>query len=604
MPLSPISITSTDQGRGFMETINPALIERVWQAGRAAADAGHGRRQAVLEQEAAEIGISLPTLYRYLKSFSIPKERKQRTDAGTSCLSVDEARAISGYLMESRRANGKQLASIENAVEVLRSNGEITAARIDPDTGEMSLLSASTVSRALKAYGVHPEQLSQPSPKVRLRSEHPNHVWQIDPSLCVLYYLPKEQGLQVMSEKAFYKNKPANFAKIERERVWRYVITDHASGVIFVHYVLGAESGKNLVEAFIHATQKRHDQDPFHGLPRMVMVDPGSANTGAVFTNLCRSLGITVQVNQPGQPWAKGQVEKANDIVECDFEHRLRYMERPPRTVDEINNCAWAWMRYYNVTKVHSRTQETRYSSWLRIRPDQLQLAPSVQVMRELAIMRPETRVVSPHLTIQFKGHLFSVADVPDVMVGVKLQVTRNPWRDDDSAQVMFTNAEGREVVQVLEAEQVGEFGFPESAVAIGDYQRHKDTVADTERKGVERLLMDAPTDEAAQQARKEKRVAFSGRIDPMKPVTDTRLPGYLQKAGVPSTVTSPIVEIKPLTHVEAGKQLAQRLASGWRPEHFTWLKQQYPDGVPQEALPEVEQRLARGAGPLKLIAQ
>lgn len=562
--------------------INPALIERVWQAGRAAQAAGHGRRQDVLQQAAADMGISLPTLYRYLKQYSLPNGRKRRIDAGSSELSIDDARAISGYLMESTRANGKRLASIDNALEVLRSNGVITTS-----------LGASAVSRALKVYGVHPDQLNQPSPKVRLRSEHPNHVWQIDPSLCVLYYLPKE-GLQVMSEKEFYKNKPANFARVERERVWRYVITDHASGVIYVHYVSGAESGKNLVEAFISATQKRHDQDPFHGIPRMVMVDPGSANTGAVFNNLCRALGVHVQVNRPGQPWAKGQVEKANDIVERDFEHRLRYMPKPPATVADINNIAWDWMRCYNMTRVLERTDETRYSSWLRIRPDQLQLAPPAAVMRELAVMRPESRLVSPHLTVQFKGKSYGVADVPGVMVGSKLMITRNPWRGDDSAQVLYTNADGREVVQLLEAEKIGEFGFPESAVAIGEYHGHRDTPADTERKAVERRLMNVDTDQAAEQARKSGRTPFAGRIDPMKPITDTPLPDYIKKPGMASTVASPVVEIKPLTHVEAGKRLSAMLGDQWLgAEHYAWLCNQYPDGVPEESLDGIARDLS-----------
>src|SRR5690606_12990826 len=152
---------------------------------------------------------------------------------------------------------------------------------VDLDTGEFTPLCTESIGRALRRYGVHPDQLSQPTPKSHLRSEHPNHVWQIDPSLCVLYYLPTQAGecLQVMDEAKFYKNKPANFRRIEKERVWRYVITDHTSGVIYVQYVLGAESGRNLVDAFIGAAQKRGPADPFHGIPRAVMVDPGSANT-------------------------------------------------------------------------------------------------------------------------------------------------------------------------------------------------------------------------------------------------------------------------------------------------------------------------------------
>src|SRR5690625_6836752 len=94
--------------------------------------------------------------------------------------------------MESCRANGKRLASIENALEVLRSNNMVRAERVDISTGEVLPLSVSAVSRGLTRHGLHPDQLNQPSPKVQMSSRHPNHVWQIDPSLCVLYYLPKK----------------------------------------------------------------------------------------------------------------------------------------------------------------------------------------------------------------------------------------------------------------------------------------------------------------------------------------------------------------------------------------------------------------------------
>ena len=52
-----------------------------------------------------------------------------------------------------------------------------------------------------------------------LQSLHPNHVWLIDASLCVLYYLQaegKRSGLQVMDADKFYKNKPKALERIER----------------------------------------------------------------------------------------------------------------------------------------------------------------------------------------------------------------------------------------------------------------------------------------------------------------------------------------------------------------------------------------------------
>jgi len=121
----------------------------------------------------------------------------------------------------------------------LRANGEIRAEFIDPATGELRPLSDSAISRALKAYALHPEQLLRPSAHTELKSLHPNHVWQIDASLCVLYYLDarnaRETGLQVMDADKFYKNKPAALKRVEADRVWSYEVTDHYSGAIFAN---------------------------------------------------------------------------------------------------------------------------------------------------------------------------------------------------------------------------------------------------------------------------------------------------------------------------------------------------------------------------------
>ena len=587
--------------------VNQLLIESLLAVARDAEAAGHGNKTAIYQRAAKQMGISVATLHRKLGEIAMKKARKKRVDYGCSVLSADEARIISGYMIESQRNQGKRLASLERTVEILRSNNEIEAGKVDETTGEFLPLSVDAIRRALYRYRVHPEQLMRPTPKCSLASEHPNHVWQIDPSLCVLYYLPAKTGeaLQVMSEKEFYKNKPGNIRRIEKERVWRYVITDHASGWIYVHYVLGAESGKNLVEAFIGATQKRNAADPVHGIPRMVMVDPGSANTGAVFRNLCRALNVTLQVNMPGQPWAKGQVEKANDIIERDFEHRLRFMQHTPTSLEEINECAWRWMTWFNSTQIHSRTKATRYAVWAKIRADQLIVAPSVEVMRMLANNKPESRKVTPQLEISFEGKKYSIASVAHLSVGDSVLVTRNPWRPEDTAQVIYTDEEGREVIHVIEAITLDEFGFNTSAAMIGsEFKAQRDGAIDTHRKEVERLVMTAKNDEQAKQARKDKQKPYAGRIDPMKPIDNTALVDYLPKRGTASDVVAPILEGITLNHVAAGKKVSDRIGNSWVPrEHMKWLKQRYPDGVPEDDIPSIcEQLEQQKAEPLRLI--
>lgn len=585
--------------------MNPALIEALQQVARAAECAPHGSKKAVYQQAANRLGMSLATLHRKLKEVSMPlKTRKRRSDAGNTNLTRDHALLLSAYLQESQRANGKRLASIETALEVLRANDQMFAKYIDESTGELKELSLSAVNRALKKYRLHPDQLALPTPKTNLASLHPNHVWQLDASLCVVYYLAKKDGLQIMEEAEFNNNKPKNLARIEQERVWRYVITDHTSGWVYVHYVPGAETGKNVADTFIAATQKRGQEDPAHGLPRMVMVDPGSANIGAIFRNLCNALGVILQVNKVRRPWAKGSVEKGNDLVEREFEGLLGAMKNPPKTIEELNPVAWQWMRYFNSKKIHSRHGQTRYAMWARITEEQLIIAPSADVMRELCYSAEQTRTVSPMLEIEFNKNTYSVNDIPGVEVDEKVRVTRNPWRDDNSIQVL-RDVDGKTVIHVLEPLTKNQFGFTENSAVIGEqYRAQPDSQIDTNRKAVERLAMCADTDEQAEKNRRRKATPFGGAIDTMKHITDTPLPQYITKRGTASDIASPIVELPKLSPVAIAKKIAVQIGVDWKgAEHFAWLKQRYPDGASEDQVDAIITQLRSAfASPLRVI--
>lgn len=570
----------------------PVLINRLVKVAELAAAAPHGSREAVYAAACAELGMNRSTLLRKLKEVSVSTPRKRRSDTGQVALSHAEAMKVSAVLMESTRKNGKRLMSVEQAILILRSNGEIGAERTDAH-GEVTKLSVSAISRALRIHKLHPDQLLAPEPVTRMASKHPNHVWQIDASLCVLYYMPKEatrkgSGLQVMAHDVFYKNKPANVKRIENDTVWRYVITDHASGWVYVEYVTGGETGQNLSEVFINAMQKRAN-DPAHGVPTMAMLDPGSANTGAVFKNLCKALSVEVQINTPGRPRAKGQVEQAQNLVERSFESGLKFIN--VESLVDLNAKSLKWMMWFNGTAVHSRHGMTRYAAWMKIAADQLRFAPPVALCRELAVTAPETRTVSPTLAVSFKGREYDVSGLPGVLVGEKLLVCRNPWRDD-AAQIVTADAEGRELFYVAELIQRGEFGFATDAVVIGEsYRRHADTPAQTNAKAVELLLTGADTLEAAKAARKVKQLAFGGKLDPYKPQADVKAPAYLPRQGIASTVASPRIEEKPWSHTKVSMELVRR-GLVMTPELNRAIAGWYPDGVPEAELDALQARL------------
>ncbi|GFM85386.1 integrase [Pseudomonas cichorii] len=575
--------------------MTPIQTQQLVQIAQRAASAPHGQRTLIYKDGAVEMGVSLQTLQRKLKEVSVNiKPRKRRNDAGNSALPVAEARLISAMLLESIRANNKQLSTIERAVERLRSNNMILAGRVDEVTGEFKPLSCGAITRALRTYKLHPEQLLQDAPAVSLASKHPNHVWQIDASISTQFYLA-DDGARAMSQSEFYEGKPGNLKKIERQRLWRYVITDHTSGTLYLEYVLGAESAENLCTVLINAMQKRHAADPFHGVPWMLMTDPGAAMTSGIFRNLCRAMSIELVINQVGNARAKGQVEQAHNIVEREFESALKLQSA--ESLAQINGWAGQWMRYYNATSIHTRTQRTRFGVWQLITADQLRLAPAVEVCRELAVSTPETRKVTNLLRVNFRGTQFDVSTVPGVMVGEQLLITRNCWRDKDTAIAVLVGDDGREHYHVIDRIGVDQFGFAETSATIGEqHKHHAETPAQQSRKVLEQIATGTNSEAEAEAARKAKAVPFGGQIDPHKHVTDTLLPSYMPRRGTSMNVNAPSIELAPLTHVEAAKQLRSRLGTTWSGESFAWLQRKFPEGVPQDQLNAIEAELSAPA--------
>ena len=589
--------------------MNPALTEQLAAVAAHAATLGHGSKAEYLQTRAEEMGMSLQTLYRKLKTVVVMPPRKRRVDAGSTELSLADAQLISATVMEAMRRNGKRLMTVAQAAQILRANGKIDACRIDEATGEVIPLSESTLTRALREYKLHPDQLLQPAPVSRMRSEHPNHCWQIDPSLCVLYYLPRQgddTGLRMMRQEEFYKNKPRNVVKIENDRVWRYTGTDHTSGAVMARYYFGGETSANLCDFFIYMMSTKADvhKDPLRGVPRMVMLDPGSANTSAAFKNLCKALDVHVQINKPGNPRAKGQVEKGNDIVETAFESGLRFIAVVD--IDKLNALAERWMRYYNGTQIHSRHGMTRYQAWNRIKAEQLVLPPPAEYCRELALSAAKEAKVTPDLEIRFGGGYYSVKEIKGVLVGQKLLVAKNPW-EVNGVRVATYDSEGNEIWQAVAQVDFDEMGFRADAALIGaEYKAPAETIAQQQAKALNKLAMQADTLAEADAKRKGKALPFGGEIDPYKHLEDTlaaRNTLYIERSGQQMDYNKMEVAEQVLSKVEVAKLLKPRIeaAGGNWPEAVKTLQRLYPTGVVAGELEAVFERL-KTSGSLKLV--
>lgn len=561
--------------------------------------APHGAKRRIAESLAEQMGCSVQTAYRRLSvALAAVKPRKRRADAGKFALTREEACRIAALVEETRRLTGTGALPVEDAVDILRANGKIDAARVDESTGEVLFLSTSAICRAIRQYGLHRDQLAAPTPAARLSSPHPNYLWQSDASISRQFYLA-DSGTEVMTQREFYRGKPQNFQRISDRRLWRYVTTDHASGCIEIFYVLGAESSANLISALIHTMTQRPD-GTMHGIPKYLMLDPGSAVTAGTTANFLAATGIEAIINEVGNARAKGQVENAHYIVETHFEAALK-LRAPVTSLAEVNQLAQQWARAYNATRVHTRTGMTRRDGWLRIARDELLLAPSVDVLRQLATTSPKACTVRDGL-VRFKGQVYDVRGVPGLINGQKVGVVANALDHDGSVRVLMAGETDSKPVHYI-APRVGQndWGFLSTAAQVGvEYKSLPETPADAARKELDRVAMDVQTDAEAAAARKAKRLAFGGTIDPMKHLRDVAIAPALPRAGTASQVEPALIaaqrieptpvraEIAALNHVEAAmrlKPLVERAGQAWTADMYARTVQRWPEGVPVDAI-------------------
>lgn len=558
------------------------LAERIQQAPR-------GQRGALVEEAVAFLGWSKNRVYEGLRKAGWVSGRKRRADRGKRKLSDEEARLVAGMVHESRRTNGKKMLPMKVALEIAKESGKIL-----PDVSTASL------SRAMRDASVHPTQLARPTPHITMRSLHPNHVWQFDVSVCVLYYLD-QGGLSVMDEKRFYKNKPENLKRVAKQRVLRYLVTDHCSGAFFLRYYLAPGETQEvlfdfLVEAF---TGVDDPKNPFRGVPFWLIWDAGSANQASLVRNFLDRLEIKHQAHTPGNPRAKGQVETMHNVIERAFESRLFMMH--VRNIDHLNELAREWMVWFNSTQAHSRHGFTRYGMWQTIREDQLRLCPPRELCQELLRTEPEKRQVGGNLTVRYaiKGYgsaEYSIRHIPGVRVGDTIEVCVNPYRAPN-IYVLDEDEQGNEVRWECEPIALDGAGFPLDAPVFGEeYKAQPATPTDTARTRIAKEAYGVETNAKVDQARKRKQPAFLGKVEPFADVQAQPLPSFMRRRGTELEVPGQFqVELRPLSHVEAFKRLTTLAERALQADENRALRDLFPDGIPEEALAPLAEQLRSG---------
>lgn len=567
------------------------------------ADPCNGDRGRIVARLAETLNRSLNTTYQYLKKYGgWESGKKPRKGKGETCVPEALCRKIAGLVICGDRANGKRPMCIKDAVKRWEANGEGIA---DPETGEVTMPSVETISRAMRRYGCHPDQLRVASPSVRMRTEYPNRLWQADASVCVLYRIRGTGNIGLMKEESYNEKKPENLIKIRNTRIVRYIVVDHCSGNFYLRYEQAAgEDAKGFLDTLIDAITDRGPQDVMHGVPEILYTDPGPGPASSLVTGFCGQMGITPAQHVPGRARATGSVEKCQDIVECKFESRLRFLEVPD--VAQLQALADRWRRYFCATAIHSRTKKTRNDVWLSIPAEKLRTVEadvmhSIAAWGEVRCQVKDDFTISADTRTHYGVRRYDLRELGyhGLQVRDSVSVRLNPYKAP-SIIAVIEKPDGEKVSFEVPPMQFDGAGFDLGAPAFGEgFKAMPKTRAEKNLEAIKKEAYGVQSVEEADKMRRAGKPAYAG-IDIMADVKEA--PTYLKKAGTPLQVEEQKADVPPMKRLSFALMMRRAHPDVWRDENTDecaeWLRTRYPDIVPGNEIEAVVERMREKFAP------
>lgn len=548
---------------------------------------GHGQRGPVLDEAQAFLGVSRQTIYRQLKTVcGWSSERKVRTDKGKMSVSTDSLLALATMSRESVRDNGKQTMFTTTARGILEQNGH-----------EINVSNA-TLNRLMRQRKLNAKAQQVANPVQSLRALHPNHVHEIDPSLCLIYYMKNKQ--HIMRDRDFYKNKLENYTKV-KYKVWRYTLYDKASGMIIPWYVEAAGENQHSLFQFLMFAWGKQDGRLFHGVPQLLYWDKGSSNTSSAIKNLLDHLEVKYLEHEAGNARAKGGVENANNIVETQFESRLKF--QPVSSIDELNHAAMNWAEAYNANRLPGQDTRlrriglaepvSRQSLWQHITAEQLRILPSVEICQALMASREQERQVKADLTISFKhpqadsSLIYSLKGLDGITVKDKVSV-RSLVYGDCAIQIEVPRYDGEALIYRVEPDRnFDQFGQRLDAPVIGEeYKSKGDTEIEQAAKAMDQVAYPNMTEDEIKKAKQKQVAPFGGKLNTLSYLDEINHPAYFEQKG--NEIETP-EHLKPaettLTLTAALMRITSSIGRRLTTDENKWLSARYQDGVPEYLL-------------------
>ena len=497
-----------------------------------------GERRAIIAEFGALTGKSPQSLYRIAGDNGYKSGRKKRADAGLSALTTQQIDAVFALIHQSGRDRKGAIMPVEKALIIAGDSGII----------EPGSISVSRMQTLLREREMNAKALKSSEPHVLMKSLHPNHVHEVDASICIQYYLKHGSKLQILDQRQFYKNKPENFGKIKR-KIIRWTLTDHYSGSIFVkYYQSDGEKALDLFDFLISAWEAKSDgRLPFRGVPQLLMMDAGSANKSRAIVEWLRLLDVEVPKGNPETPTRDGSVEKAQDIVERWFESGLRF--EPATSIEQLNEWALDWCVWHNASRTHSRHGQNRTACWMKIRPEQLRELPARAVLQDLFAQPEQERTVTPQYAISFGSESYSLRHVAELAPGDKVKVKVRPF------DLPALTAIWRDVEYAVMPIALDEAGFPLDAPVIGrDYKALPETATQKAVKRSDNL--------AYGEDRKPGARPFAGELEVMGNQASKVKAAYLPRRGTEHHLSRTEVAARQVPVIDVIRRIAAEVGS------------------------------------------
>ena len=320
----------------------------------------------------------------------------------------------------------------QECIKILHNKGVIT-----------QLYAPTTICRHLRERNLNLKSYKKSKANsIKLVSPYANYNWMVDATVGNIYNIKNKRKLEFNdSINCDTTHKEDRIRKQGLEKVWVYFMVDHFSGM----YDLIAFSGAHLGENAAHWYRALCYFFRKCGIPENIYADKGSGLGSDMIQNMLRFFSINFKTHLPGNPGAKGLVERMIGVQKRSFESQLRGTAERIQSIDQYNMFMQAKAKEYNQLKKRDIFWRANLKELYIPQEDQLQAS----------ITMPDTRIISKYGEIQYKNKLYHISH--ELSKGDKAIIYENYKSDvyveDPEGKIHKANPQG-----VHEATIFGEF--------------------------------------------------------------------------------------------------------------------------------------------------